>query len=518
MMTISASPKKEKPPFLRGLFWKITFAIVALVLSVWFITLLLVGLVDYSELRKSLTDRTRFIEAQQAADEAIEFVEPAGRNAAALRFWLQSYREKMVASNRAKARDLYYYYEPHGKTANEAIYLCVTDGNGNLIAANRDLNAGEPPPFTAAEAVLFERAATKGEIKAEDFTLQAEDGTVSLAIPFRENSGGHLVGVWLLREKPLLTWTEVLGKMVFGFLKDTREGLWYLIVFAVIFSFPLTRYLSRRLKHIAVTAQSWSQGDFTAKINDRSADELGILGRSLNEMARELGNVFTLRQELAALEERNRIARDLHDSVKQQVFGLAMQIGAAQKLFDKDVVTSKLRLDEAKKLVRQVQHELVNLIEELRPAPVDGTTFNERLAEYVSDWSRQHSIPANVNVEPLPVLPHRTANTFFRITQEALANIARHSRASEVTIRLSLERSGGTLKLSVVDDGCGFETHQVEQGLGLQNIRERAASLPGGWCSIESQVGGGSAVIVECRLEKKLEDKKGVSTDGKNEE
>lgn len=491
----------EKPPFLRGLFWKITFSIVAIVLSVWFVTLLLVGLDNYSQLRADLTEPGKFTEAQQAAAEAAELLEVAPRSPVALRLWLQNYREKIISRNRATAPDLYYYYEPSGETGDKSIYLCLTDDSGNLIAASRELREGELPPFTAEETVLFERAAAKDKVTAEDFTVQAADGTVSRAIPLRGSEDHSLIGVWLWREKPLLSWTGILQKLVFDFLKETREGLWYLIVFAVIFSFPLTHYLSQRLKHIALAAHNWSQGDFAARTNDPAVDELGILARRLNEMASELGSIFVLRQELAALEERNRIARDLHDSVKQQVFGLAMQIGAADKLFEKDPESSKLRLIEAKKLVRQVQRELVNLIKEIRPVIVEGTTFKERLTEYVLDWSRHHAVEVKIEADHFPVLPDSVAKTLFRIVQETLANIARHSRASETRVILSVDAINN-LKISVIDNGLGFELSQVKHGQGLQNIRDRAATLPAGQCFIESQVGGGSAVVVKCRLAK----------------
>ena len=148
-------------------------------------------------------------------------------------------------------------------------------------------------------------------------------------------------------------------------------------------------------------------------------------------MARELRSVFALRQELATMEERNRLARDLHDAVKQQVFAFAMQIGAARQMLD-------------------------------GASPVVGVAGCSSL-----------------------------------MAQEARSNGARHSGAREV--RVALENRGyGEARLTIADDGCGFDGGASQAGVGLHSMRERAEALPGGWLKIESRVGEGTRIEAGC--------------------
>jgi len=139
-----------------------------------------------------------------------------------------------------------------------------------------------------------------------------------------------------------------------------------------IFGLVTARGLTRRLQVVTQTADAWSRGDFSTAIPDRSNDELGRLAQRLNRISQQLENHLHTRQELAALEERNRLARDLHDGVKQQVFAAAMQIGAARELLSDDPAGSEDRLVEAEQLARQAQQELSTLIRELRPADLEN--------------------------------------------------------------------------------------------------------------------------------------------------
>ena len=132
---------------------------------------------------------------------------------------------------------------------------------------------------------------------------------------------------------------------------------------------------------------------------DTSEDELGQVARQLNRMAEQLQNLLEARQKLATLEERNRLARDLHDSVKQQIFAVSMQIGATKVLLKRDVDAAEGRLNEAEKLVHQAQQELTSLIRELRPVALEGKGLVAALRELATEWAQQTNIVANVRVE-----------------------------------------------------------------------------------------------------------------------
>jgi NarL family two-component system sensor histidine kinase LiaS len=266
-----------------------------------------------------------------------------------------------------------------------------------------------------------------------------------------------------------------------------------------VFGFITARGLSRRLNTVSTTADSWSRGDFTVFIGDRSEDELGQMANRLNLMAEQLQNLLETRQELATMKERNRLARDLHDSVKQQVFAIGMQVGAAQALVDQDSQASKAHLEEAGRLTRQAQQELSALIQELRPAMLEGKGLVPALREFSSNWSRQNNIPLDLLIPEEVSLPSPVERTLFRFSQEALANIAKHSGASAVEFRLGVE--GDECTLEIADNGCGFEPEEVEgKGMGLHIMRERLEALNGS-LTVESQPGKGTRLVARCVVE-----------------
>ena len=157
--------------------------------------------------------------------------------------------------------------------------------------------------------------------------------------------------------------------------------------------------LSERFKRLSTTIDAWSEGDFSKFINDTTGDEISQLAQRLNNMAKQLQELLRRRQDMAVSEERNRLARDLHDSAKQQALAASFQIGTALTLYESDPQNAKKHLVEADALVDSVRNELTNLVHELRPHSMDGQDFSEILKEYTFDWSQRSGIEVNVNVE-----------------------------------------------------------------------------------------------------------------------
>src|SRR5215210_3516814 len=270
-----------------------------------------------------------------------------------------------------------------------------------------------------------------------------------------------------------------------------------------LFGFFTAWGLTRRIGRLASAARSWSRGDFSVTTKDRSKDELGQLSRELNSMAAELENLLQARGELATLEARNRFARDLHDSVKQQVFATSLQIAAARALIEKDTTSAESHLTQADELVRQAQKELNVLIQEMRPAALEGKGLAAALREYVARWSEGAEIPADFRVQGEREVPLEVEQALFRVAQEALANVARHSGAGHAEVDLTY--TAGTITLRVADDGRGFDpTRSPGGGFGLQSMHERLVRL-GGYVNVESAPDKGTRVECVCPLP----DKKG---------
>ncbi|HEX4208004.1 MAG TPA: sensor histidine kinase [Ktedonobacteraceae bacterium] len=219
--------------------------------------------------------------------------------------------------------------------------------------------------------------------------------------------------------------------------------------------------------------------------------------RQLNSMADQVRNLLQARQKLATLEERNRLARDLHDSVKQQVFAVSMQIGATRFLLRRDADAAETRLLEAEKLVHQAQQELTLLIRELRPVALEGKGLATALREMATQWTQQTTIVANVRIEDMQTLLLTVEEALFRVAQESLSNVARHSKATLVQIALTTNEE--TVTLSVTDNGQGFSpTERSCLGVGLLSMQERMRAL-GGDTQVVSAPGKGTRIIAYCQ-------------------
>jgi len=247
----------------------------------------------------------------------------------------------------------------------------------------------------------------------------------------------------------------------------------------------------RRLNRLSEAAGAWSQGDFSNVVDDPAQDELGYLAQRLNQMAGQLEQLLDTRRELAVVEERNRLARDLHDSAKQQAFAAAAQVSAARALLKPDPEAAESHIEEAERLIYDLRQELTSLIQELRPAALESKGLAPAVTDYAEDWSRQNGIIAEVIVQGERSLPLDSEQTLYRIMQEALANVARHSEAGKVEIRLAYAKK--EITLTVTDDGHGYGTDDKSSGFGLSSMQDRAQRA-GGKLTVETVLEKGTTV------------------------
>jgi two-component system, NarL family, sensor histidine kinase LiaS len=260
-----------------------------------------------------------------------------------------------------------------------------------------------------------------------------------------------------------------------------------------LFGTFFARRLARRFEHISGTTDLWSAGDFSQYIKDTTGDEIAQFSQRLNNMAKQLQSLLRRRQDMAVSEERNRLARDLHDSAKQQALAASLELGTALTLYERDPGTARKHLEEADALVDAVRKELTNLVHELRPQDMDGRDFSETLKEYAIEWAQRSGIELNFEIEGNNEIPFETREILFRIAQEALANIARHSAARCANILLGYETNKATMVIK--DDGRGFDTSASHSGVGLASMRERAEAS-GGSLIVESVPGQGTKIVV----------------------
>jgi len=200
-------------------------------------------------------------------------------------------------------------------------------------------------------------------------------------------------------------------------------------------------------------------------------------------------------QELAVVEERNRLARDLHDSVKQQVFAISMQLSAARTALSASD-KSYQSVVEAERLAQQAGAELTTLINALRPPVLESKTLADAILDAVDEWSRQNKIAVEKRVDPSVSVSLQTEQALFRVLQEALANVARHSKASQVIVTFKTEDHRAILV--VEDNGVGYDARQITKGIGLDSMKERLAAIDG-YLETASDRSKGTRVIATVR-------------------
>jgi signal transduction histidine kinase len=193
--------------------------------------------------------------------------------------------------------------------------------------------------------------------------------------------------------------------------------------------------------------------------------------------------------ELSVLQERARLARELHDAVSQRLFSIRAHVRAAEVLVAKDPARASAELATIAQLGAQAHAELRAVIDGLAPPELDGLA--ESLRTYAQLAGRAHGIPVRVTASDLPELDPRVQAAAFRVAQEALQNALRHSGASEISVSLSWMRRRVVLVVS--DDGTGFDPGLPSGGLGLASMRERAAAV-GGVLDVTSAPGAGTKV------------------------
>ena len=376
-------------------------------------------------------------------------------------------------------------------------YLLVVDEEGRLIAASREPEGASQGEHFDAEGFagldpLMNAALGGSEDPWRTSGYSPNRRQMYAVAPVREE--GRVVGALVATFRlPNLSAPLLVAALVGAGLLTVPAA-----VLGLIFGFFTAWGLTRRLRRLALAAKAWSRGDFSVVVGDRSKDELGQLSRELNSMAAQLENLIQARGELATLETRNRFARDLHDSVKQQVFATSLQIAAARALIERDTTSAEDHLSQADELVRQAQKELNILIAEMRPAALEGKGLASALREYVDRWSQGAEIPADLSVRGERETPLEVEQALFRVAQEALANVARHSEAEHADIDLIYTSS--TVTLRVADDGRGFDPAGGSGGgFGLQSMRERLVRL-GGHVDLESAPGKGTRVTAVCPL------------------
>ncbi len=291
----------------------------------------------------------------------------------------------------------------------------------------------------------------------------------------------------------------------------------------------------RRLTRLLKVSEAWLRGNLALRATESGHDEIGMLSRQLNLLIEHLeedeqdlerlheSNTRLTDQvrALAVVEERNRLARELHDSVKQHLFSLAMTASAVRTHYQLLAQAGKPVSIELVEMVQEIetaaqmaQRETTRLIEDLRPGPLQERGLVAALNDFTLIFgARQHLLvyfDVQCNDQRLPPV---VTEALYRVAQEAMHNVGRHARATRVDMQLRCTEH--RVILTIEDNGVGFDTGRTRKGLGISSMQDRLISN-GGRLTVESHPGTGTTVRAEIDVTPQpADDAKGLAAEGR---
>lgn len=282
-------------------------------------------------------------------------------------------------------------------------------------------------------------------------------------------------------------------------------SLFVLLAFPVFFQTILDRPLARLLDGV----RAFRSGEFSVAIPVVYRDEIGFLTQSINEMAYDqksriniLENKMAQRSVEAAQfsteniqhEERNHLSGELHDAVSQTLFSASLIADTLPNLWRHNPKRAKKALDEMRQLNRRALSEMRQLLFELRSPKIFTRTLGSLLREFSQKFEDQRQVHVKLNVESDKILPGKVQIAFYRIAQECLNNIAKHTDATEISLRF--DGMATQAMMEITDNGQGLALHDMPIGhMGLQIMQERIEEI-GGSLEIKTAPDEGTSLTV----------------------
>lgn len=267
--------------------------------------------------------------------------------------------------------------------------------------------------------------------------------------------------------------------------------------------------LKKRIEILLQSTMMLERGILTTRIPDLGEDEIGQLGHQLNEMTSRFQQQVASLQRLsnhnaeltervkqaAVVDERQRLARELHDAVSQQLFAISMTMAAIKRTIQQDPEKASKQLILVEEMAAAAQSEMRALLLHLRPAHLEGKALKQGMEDLLEELQEKHTLRFRWTLEEIPSLPKGIEDHLFRILQEGLSNTLRHSRAQQVEVKMAVIQNN--LRLKVTDDGIGFDIGEdlKSSSYGMTLMKERVAEI-GGVLNVSSAPGQGTMIEV----------------------
>jgi signal transduction histidine kinase len=369
--------------------------------------------------------------------------------------------------------------------------IAVVDGNNRIVASTREHDrfvgsaaTADFGPNTTGYRGMFTSVTLDGTSVLTTYEIiESTNWRVGAAIPITE------------LERPLHhLWYAIAGLIITGVLTSTA--------FATAYGRHLVHAFRRLEASAAAIARHEIAEDFATRVRelDSLAQALAKASRDLQTMNSERASLQ--RQLISAQEqERMRLARELHDQTGQILTAAMLE---AERVDENATPAARRQIRQLRNRLGDVSRILHRVAWELRPASLDELGLESALANYVSQWSEQCGIEADLICEDsvLDALPDDVRTTIYRVVQEALTNAAKHAIGASI-VSITAARVGSMIHLTIEDNGCGFDVAASTQQnrLGIRGMRERLALL-GGKLEIESQPGAGTTIFARIPIKR----------------
>lgn len=272
-----------------------------------------------------------------------------------------------------------------------------------------------------------------------------------------------------------------------------------------------------RLGDILLFVSTLRSGKFSERIITYEKDEIGLITDELNQLSEYLQEQVYSLQKLAEektelsksaraaaiMEERQRLARDLHDVVSQQLFALSMMSSACLRQFDQGREQAKQQLEQISDIAVKAQGEMRALLLHLRPVQLSGETLCDGIIKLIYELKEKTNLEFDASIDEIDNISQAAEEHIFRIIQEGVSNILRHADATKV--KLSLTEKNAYIHLFIGDNGKGFNIQQERMAsYGLKTMRERCEQI-GGIYNIRSKENEGTYIEIRIPVKRREE-------------
>lgn len=443
------------------------------------IVVMLYGLDDYGDFRKTVTvenvKRQLQLEELTVAQSIQDPENIEWRNKTR-----DSIRERLINLDHSNGVAVYRVTN----SSHPEVYLQIVDLKGHVLASDPDVL----PEEIHAQ---FEKQKVPPLSESRVTELQ-ENEHIWADIPISNSSGEAVGRLRVLYIAEFNLWIQI--KTVIDFLLSYWLSVTLMSVpIGIICGLIASRYLTRQLQKMNEVTANWRQGNFESRIKLPKDDVLTKHSQYLNSMADDLESFMSLKQNIAISDERTRLARELHDTVKQKLFALGLQLATA-KSKPGVMEAAKEHILEAESIAREAQQDLMEIITQLRPTGTSETSLFERISLIAMNFKRRFNIAIEIIHAESISCSANTEHHLQRIVQEALINAVRHGQASEILISSKIKQ--GIVTFSIHDNGSGFDVETYTPGIGIKSMRERTQDLPNGIFKIESTSAEGTTITI----------------------